>query len=1286
MRSVPKTASMLRVLSMLAVTCMFALCAFGQTGTSGVTGTIKDGQGNLVPGATIRLMGDQGGARTTTTSSAGVYSFTAVPPGSYRMEVEAAGFKKASVAAFQALVDISTEINVALEVGQVTEVVNVEATGIEGIVNTQDASLGNNFVSQQILQLPLNARNVSNLLSLQAGVTPDGSVTGGRSDQSNITLDGVDVNNQQEGTAFSPVIRVNPDSVEEFRVTTSNPDAAKGRSSGAQISLITKSGSNEWRGAVYEYHRNTITSANNWFSNSAGTMAASNPLVIAGLAKAGDEVSPREKLIRNLYGGRISGPIVKDRLFFFYNYEALREARQTAVTRLVPRANLGAGRVYFLDNTGQVWNLDTATINGLTLGGQAVVDVNPLTAALFASASTKYPANIATTGDGFNTGGFRFNAPTPSQQDAHTARFDWNITSDQTHQVSFRGNYQQDLTGFAPYLPDTPPTDRWSHPLGMQASHTWLINSNMTNRFSAGLTRLAFSDQGDSADPAITFRFVFQPVGFARTFSRVNPTWNFTDDFTWIKGNHSVQFGTNVRLIKNTRSNFARAFDNGITNPSAYPSNQAAVALGQYISAQTGQTRSVASSWSTNVQGALVGLFGRLSGYGANFNFNVDGSLQAANTPVVRTFKTEEYDFYVQDAWKVRPNLTLTLGLRYGLSMPVTETEGFETVPNIVLSDYLERRRRYAESGVNYREPISVRLAGKANGLDSMYPLDKNNWQPRVSVAWSPEFKDGFWSKIFGVGSESVLRGGFAITNDYFGQQLATQWDGGNTLGFSSSATINVNTYSIVQGPNAAPLYTGPSMSIRQLPNLVIPGNLSFPQTAPFRSPGAAKIEGSLDQDLVSPVNYSWNVSYGRRLPGKIWVDVAYVGRMARNLMLSRDVMMVNNPRDPISGMTFNEAATIVEQHLRAGTPLNQIPNVAYFDNMWQPGSISATFCCDDTFPGSYTNTQAVAWLRPYWAGDWGYMWQELSRYGLPNHFFQGQYDALSAHGTVGSSDYHGGTLSLRQRFTGLTWDFNYTYAKSIDDSSGLQTSGAFGGGSFVIDAFNIKANRSVSDFDIRHLANFNGIWDVPIGRNKYIGGGMNKVLDAVIGGWQLSGVVRFDSGINQGASGHYEDGSGWQTNWNRRSYPVLVRNVETGTNFGTAADACNTASPTAGCSLPNLFSDPDAAWNSFRTPFPGETGTRNALWLPGLLSFDAGLSKSFNMPWKENHKASIRWDVFNVTNSVVFSGQALTLVGETGGNPNSPYFGSNAGPNFGRFTGSRLPARVMQFAFRYEF
>lgn len=1234
-------AKVLWSFAVICVSTMLVVNGFAQTGTSVVTGTIKDGQGNVIPGATVTLTGGQGTSRTATTGSGGVYTFPAVAPGTYRIEVSAQGFKKALVSEFQALTDLSTQIDVAMEIGQVTETVNVQATSLESVVNTQDASLGNNFVSQQILQLPLEGRNVANLLSLQAGVTPDGSVTGGRSDQANITLDGVDVNNQQDASAFTPVIRINPDSVDEFRVTTANPDASKGRSSGAQISLITKSGSNTWSGALYEYHRNTVTTANNWFNNRSGV--------------------DRPQLIRNLFGGRISGPIVKDRLFFFYNYEGMREAKGTSVARVVPSATLAQGIIQFRDNAGQDWSIDTAAINTFTLSGAEVVDVNGAVTNLFQSVVGRYPVNDSTAGDGRNSGGFRFNSPAPVEQNAHTARFDWMITSDQSHQLSVRGNYQQDLAGAASYFPDTPPTSTWSHPLGFAATHTWLINSNLTNRFSYGLTRLAFSNQGDSSDPAITFRYIWQPSFFARTFARTNPTQNITDDLTWITGNHTFQFGTNIRLISNKRTSFGRSFDNATTNPSAYASNVARTVINQYISAQTGESRSVASAWDVPAQGALVALLGRLNGYGASFNFNRDGSILPAGEGVVREFKTEEYDFYAQDAWKIRPNLTLTLGLRYGLSMPVTETQGYETVPSIVLSDYLNRRIQYQEAGQQYTEELSIRLAGKANGLDSIYPLDKNNWQPRVSVAWSPEFDGGFWGKLFGTGSESVIRGGFSITNDYFGQQLATNWDGANTLGFGSTSAINVNTYNITNNP--APPFTGLSQDIRSFPFINIPANLSFPLTAPQTFPGLGKIETSLDQNLVSPVNYSWNVSYGRRLPGNIWVDAAYVGRMARNLLAGRDVMMLSNPRDPVSGMTWREATTMLDRQLQAGVPGSQIQNIAFFDNLWQPGSIDGTF-----FGEGWSNTRAIYELHQY-AGDWTYLMSYISDYGLPNYFFQGQYDALSAFGTIGKSDYHGGTLSLRQRFTGLTWDFNYTFSKSMDDSSGLQTGGLFGT-TFILDAFDLDASRARSDFDIKHLINFNGIWDVPIGKGKYVGGDMPGWLDAIIGGWQLAGIVRYDSG--RPFVGYF-DGTGWQTNWQIRSFVTQTRALpNTGTYFGTASNSC-----TSGCDIPNLFSDPDAVYESFRTPHPGETGTRNPFNYPPSIQFDAGLAKSFKMPWKETHKVSIRWDVFNVTNSPIFTGQAGALIG---------YTGSSATTNFGRYTATRNDPRVMQFAFRYDF
>lgn len=1238
------------LLGMLAL-LIFSASASAQIGTSSISGTVTDSSQAAIPNATVTLKSEaRSFSRTTTADSSGNFLFPSVPTGAYTLEVEAKGFKKSILTEIQALVDNRGTVAVTLEAGQVTESVTVTASAIESIINTQDASLGNNFVGQQIVQLPLQGRNVANLLSLQAAVTPEGAVAGGRSDQANITLDGVDVNNQQDASAFAPVLRVNPDSVEEFRVTTTNADATKGRSSGAQISLITRGGTNELHGALYEYHRNTVTTANDWFNNRSGIV--------------------RPKLIRNLFGGRLGGPIVKDRLFFFYNYEGMREAKGSSVARVVPTASLAAGNIRFVDNTGQSWTINSTQINSFLLNGAPVVDVNPLVPTLFASAVSRYAVNDSTLGDGLNTGGFRFNAPTPIKQNAHTTRLDWTVTSDQKHLLSLRGNYQQDLTGVAPYFPDTPATNTWSHPLGLAATHTWLISSNLTNRFSYGLTRLAFSNQGDSNDPNISFRRIFQPSGFARAFNRTNPTQNITDDLTWIKSNHTFQFGTNIRLIKNTRVNFANSFDNGITNPSAYPSNIARTAINQYITLASGGTRTVASAWDVNAQSALVALFGRLSGYGANFNFDTQGALLPAATGIKREFTTKEYDFYLQDSWKLRPNLTLTGGLRYGLSLPVTETQGYETVPSIDLSTYLANTIAAMNRGENYRQTLSVRKAGKVNGLDSIYPLDKNNFQPRVSVAWSPAFKSGFFGKLFGKESDSVIRAGFSMTNDYFGQQLATNWDGANTLGFSSASNINVNTYNLTTNP--APLYTGPSMAIRSLPNIVTPGALTFPQTARSTAPGLGKIETSLDQNLISPTNYSWNLSYGRRLPGKIWVDAAYIGRVARNLLAGRDVMMLRGDiRDTRSGLTYNQAATLLDMKLQAGAAASSIAPVAFFENMWAPGSLARAFGCPAGTGGASgtacTNTQAVYGLQPD-AGDWTYTMQLLDGETGSRYFFQGQYDALSAFGTIGSSDYHGATLSIRQRLSGVTWDFNYTFSKSLDSGSGLQTGGLFGS-TFILNAFNIKDNRAVSDFDLRHMVNFNGIWDIPIGRGKRFGSGINKVVDAFVGGWQLSGIFRADSGLPFAG---YFDETGWQTNWQIRSFNVPAKSVTTGTFFNSKSSACTT-----GCDIPNLFANPDAVWASFRTPHPGETGTRNPIRYPGSVNLDAGLAKSFNMPWDEKHKVTFRWDVFNVTNTPVFTGQAAGLIG---------YTGSSAGPTFGRFTGTRNNARIMQFALRYDF
>ncbi|MEK7832377.1 MAG: hypothetical protein AAB401_14895, partial [Acidobacteriota bacterium] len=449
--------------------------------------------------------------------------------------------------------DNRVTVSVSLEIGQVTEVVNVSASAAENIINTQDASLGNNFISQQIIQLPLNARNVGNLLSLQPAVTSSGYVAGGRSDQANLTIDGLDANDQQDGTAFSPVIRVSPDTIEEFRVTTVNANSTQGRSSGAQVGFITKSGSNTFHGNLFEYHRNTVTTANDFFNNRSGVK--------------------RPKLIRNNFGGSLGGPIIKDRFFFFYNYEGRRDAKGTSVVRTVPLASLGRGEVKFFATNGQLITLTAAQINGLTTTGTAsgvpVVDVNPAALAVLASAAQRYPSNDNTIGDLQNTGGYRFNQAQPVKLGAHTTKLDFKLG--EAHSFFARGNYQNDSAVTSQQFPDTPTIATWSHPKAMAVGYIWTKSSTFINDFRYGLTRVALSSQGDSAVNAVTFRQTFSDRAYARTFDQVTPVHNFTDNVNWRPiSNHSFDLGTNIRIIRNKRTNFAPAFDNGVANHSFY--------------------------------------------------------------------------------------------------------------------------------------------------------------------------------------------------------------------------------------------------------------------------------------------------------------------------------------------------------------------------------------------------------------------------------------------------------------------------------------------------------------------------------------------------------------------------------------------------------------------------------------------------------------------------------------------------------------------------------------------
>ena len=1282
---------------------------FAQTGSSSVRGTVLDPQDRPVPGATLTLTNvERNITRTQTTDDEGSYVFSAVPPGTYRIEAEAAGFKKASVTDVRALVETPVELNVKLEVGEVTETVSVVA-GADAPLNTTDATIGNAFEQRRIVELPVNARNPVSLLSLQPGVTRTGFVNGGRADQANVLLDGVDNNEQQRGLdvvtdeAFASVLRSTLDSLQEFRVVTTNPNAEQGRSSGAQVSLVTKSGTNEWHGSLYEYHRNTVTTANDFFNNAAGSFAPDDFAVITGQAREGDERAPRPQLLRNIFGGSIGGPIKKDRAFFFFNYEGFREASETPVVREVPLPTLGQGIVRYRTASGAsdpdcpagtpagVNCLTPAEINATYIAANGdTPGVNPLTLAVLADAANRYPVNDLTVGDGLNTGGFRFNAKTPARLNTYITRMDFNLTDRQT--LFLRGNYQSDNVTRNVYggpdcgidspadniqcFPDTQPLTVWNHPWGVAAGHTWTASNNFVNRFTYGFTRAAFTDSGESNENRVTFRFIFAPLGYRRALSRVTPVHNFVDDVSWIRGDHTYSFGGNVRIIRNNRVSLGSSFDDAIINPSFYNGSGSVVRR---------PFSDIDPAFRNDLRDALSSVIGRYSQYSANLVYDASGQLQPVGTPTDRSFATEEYELYWQDSWRMTPNLTLNYGLRWSTSTPVYERNGVQVVPTPSLGEYFRQRVESSDQGVPFTDLITFNPGGKVNNAPGYYEQDWNNFAPTVSVAWSPDFGDNWFGRLVGRNGRSVFRGGFRMTYDRIGSQLAVNFDLNNLAGFTSARNINANTYDVTAGGanGLGPLFTGFNPAVRSLifPGSTgpIPTNLVFPLTVPADED--QRIEVSLDDTITTPYNYSVNFSYGRELGRGFAFEASYVGRFARNLLATRDIMQLNNVRDPNSGMTFYEAMNLLVDARYRNAEITSIQPIPFFEyffpfmNTWwgdptltntqaayaliAPGSVGGADLTDYTFVQLLWDDRPDCTTCPTSIGPGPGRFNNL--------FYQPQFGALSAFSTVARSNYNSMQLSLRKRFSNdLAFDLNYTLGHSLDNASGLQASTSYGT-AFIVNALDPEQNYASSDFDARHIINANWLLGLPFGRGKMFG--MSGLADTVFGGWQLNGIFRWNSGLPVQTP---FDGGVWATNWNVQSNGVRVNPIRGNpTRTGT----------------PNLFSDPTAAYRSFRNARPGEVGDRNVIRNEGFVSLDMGLTKQFKLPW-EGHSLQFRWEVFNVTNTQRFD--ALTIADL--GLDIDPFLGGEPSAEFGQFTSTQTPlnetkaGRVMQFALRYQF
>ena len=1260
--------------------------------SSSVRGTAVDPQGGVIPNATVTLSSkDTNVTRTQKTTAAGIFSFDFVQPGHYTVSIEAPGFKKMEIPV-EALVSHPSDLGtVAMQVGGAGESITVSAENQAVQVNTQDSALGANFVSEQITQLPIESRNVLSLLTLQAGVTKEGYVAGARSDQSNITLDGITINDQQTNSITGPVLRLNSEAVEEFRVSTVSANAGAGRSSGAQINLVTKSGTNQFHASLFEYHRNTIFTANDWFNNNSGTK--------------------RPKLIRNTFGGMLSGPIVKDKLFFMYSYEGRRDASQIAApANYVPLPTLGQGIVKFQGTDGQVHTLNGADLASIfpDTGG-----INPAAQSAIAAAASKYPANDFTYGDSkpgqlYNVAAFRFNAAAPVKLNSHVARIDYNLSS--TQQLFVRTNviHDHDMSGNAnaPAFPDGKHPGVWSHPWGIAASHTWTIHNNLINNFRYGYTRETFTQAGDTAGNYISLRFVYYPVNAVYDSARTTPVHTFVDDLSWVKGSHTFTFGVNLTAFTNTSNRYGSAFDNAQTNPSFYKTNLIMNSVNAYLQANRGYT--VAGTFSSNAENAITALIGRYTQYAANFTYTHDLKLAPAGTPSHRDFATQGYEGYVQDTWKMKPTITVTYGLRYSLWRPVYEKNGFEVQPKMALSEYFARRVAASQIGQSFTDPIVIDLSGPKNGGRPMYNWDKKVFLPKLAIAWSPKFGEGKLGKIFGRNGQSVIRGGAAITADYIGPQLASTFDIRNTLGFNSSFNIGANTFNVGCGQwvvagnftdaagvahpekcssNVGPLFTGFSQDVRALPGVVLKQSLAFPQQEPFHTyPG--KIQQSLDSQLTTPRNYVWSLTYEREMPKSGLLQVSYVGRVGRHLLALRDVAHQMNLVDPKSGMDWYTAATILEKARQAGTDLAyfQTHPIPFFENQFSTlakpasqggwGYANATMAVYDdacawssskaTCAGGNANdwTTTMQDIEPYW---------DFGKAGNSHPFYQPQYGDYGAFSTIANSIYHGLAVSYRQRMKDLTVDVNYTYSHSMDDASGLQTAGFFSSSALILNPLRQRDMWASSDFDMKHMININSVVQLPVGRGKMLLGDAHGVVQAVLGGWQVSNIFRWNSGLPLGTP---IDSNTWATNYENQAETTMIRPVPI--NGCVARNGKGVA--------PNYFGSCDikAIYQSFRNAYPGETGGRNVLRYPGYIDMDMGLGKTWKMPYREGHELQFRAEVFNISNTQSFTG----VGGRSGWGVLPSQIGAAKVPSttFANLQSIQGTPRVMQFGLRYSF
>jgi len=1274
--------------------CLQASMAFAQSTTGRIVGTVVAPDG-AVPGATIVVTDNQTGKeKTVTASDDGNFEVPQLEFGTYTVKISAAGFKTFTAADVKIDAGREFSLKAQLEVGQISEVVTVTA-GVEQI-NASNGELSSTTSREQIRELPLNGRNPLALVSLTAGANAtNNSINGQRSSSSTFTRDGLNVqDNFIRSGAFVPD-RPSVDDTGEFTITTQNAGAEQGGGSSI-IQLVTPRGGSEFHGNLFEFNRNSKFTANDFFNN--------------------EQSIEKPFLNRNQFGGSLSGPVplpgfneggpvfVKDKAFFFFNYEGFRLAQQVrsleGITTLLLQARNG----------------DFTYVNG---AGQQVI-VNVLTGANFVSPITAAQGGqltvdpviqsrilnrLPTAGNGVTTGisftqVLNFNISNPILRDAWTGRFDLDFNDRNSLNVVYKRNNsatsRPDVpSGFSttPFVNQGGPTNFFT------AAYRWSPLSNFSNEFRGGFqySEPFFNESNIPSDFLIGgLGIITTPEGSFRSQGRNTLYRNFQDNAVYLIGNHSLRFGGQAEFYKFQSINFSgtQNFPGGDI-PTYNISTAANPNTPGLIANQFPGGISVTDLARANSLRYLLGGIIGSAGQTANL---VDPQTGYAFGPSNQILNFENYSAYVSDQWRIRPNLTLNLGLRYEFYTPLNNPQGLFLEPVIKNNDLV---------GSILDPNGSLDIVGGNSGTKGDFNKpDKNNFGPNASFAYSPNFEKGLFSKLLGGGT--VIRGGFRLNyvNDEYVKSTATLVGGNPGLGaVTTQARLNGSI-------NLASALT-PRNGFNPLPTFILPGFTPPPITF-FQNninQGGAQVLG-LDPHIQVPKVLEYNLGIQRNIGFKTALEVRYVGSrsddfirtttfnqvdLGSNGFLSDFLKAQQNCR--LQGATLPGAATSFDT-LFICTDARYNPAI--------PGSQPLTVF-NNLANGGFLNNAAVFPLIQ--AGRAGSLAQFYFLNGLtgtvpivknPNIFVD---EILQNTGTL---RYNALQVEVRRRFSGgLSFQANYTFQKTLsdfpDEDQNRQDE--------LQDNNNPRLNFSRPDFDRTHTLNANAIYELPFGKGKRFlnqGGLMNLLF----GGFQVTSIVNLSSGppigiIDPRSTSTITFASGRQSatsTLNDEQIKDLTGIFKTpnGIYFINPKVLFAVATPRAGSGLPVIngfdltqplppgytLGSVRAASPLGRAPFPGQvfffnqagsTGNLPRNFLNGLpyLNWDAGLSKSIR--FSENTRLQLRMEVFNVLNKQV------PFFGTNASNPTINGLDINSN-SFGRITGTFNEPRIVQFGARFDF